>query len=65
MYPAIVTGVVCFVGGIYLGSKYEQRAVAKALAGFAQLDSQARSLVDRARAFVSKGVRAELAKLGL
>jgi hypothetical protein len=65
MYPAIVTGVLCFAGGIYLGSKYEQRAVAKALAGFAKLDSQARSMVDRARSFVSKGVRDELVKLGL
>ena len=65
MYPAIVTGVVALGAGIYLGSKYEQRVVAKALAEFSKLDSQAKSLVDRARSYVSKGVRAELAKLGL
>lgn len=65
MYPAIVTGVVCFAGGIIVGRKYEQRAVAAVLAKFAQVDSQAHSLVNRCFTFLSAGLKSELKKLGL
>jgi len=56
-------GVVAFTCGTIWGRKLEQKAVAKALAGFAVLDADARSLVNRTWAFLSHGTKAELTKL--
>jgi hypothetical protein len=66
MHPVAVGFVVgAFAGGVIVGRKYEQRAVAAALAELAAVDQQVRSLVARCYSRLSTGVKAELKKLGI
>jgi hypothetical protein len=66
MYAGIaVTAVVCFAAGVVFGRKYEQKIVAKVLAEFARVDSQAKGLVNRCYTYLSNGLKAELKKVGL
>jgi hypothetical protein len=64
MFAAIaITGVVCFFGGVFVGRKYEQRIVAKALAKFAQLDRDAKAAIERVYHHIGDGIKSELRKL--
>ena len=68
MFTAI-TAVLCLSVGIIAGQLYgrkvEQKAVAKILSEFAQVDQDARSLVMRCYSRLANGVKSELKKLGI
>jgi hypothetical protein len=56
--------VGAFAGGVIVGRKYEQRAVATALAKLAAVDQQVLTLVVRCYSRLSSGLKTELKKLG-
>jgi phage-related minor tail protein len=68
MFTAItITAFVCLAIGIVIGQIYgrrvEQKLVAKTLSGFAAVDQDARSLVNRCYLSLSDGIKRELDKL--
>jgi len=64
MHPfLIVSAVVIFCVGIFVGRKYEQKAVAEVLTTFAAVDHEAKDLVSRCYLNFSAGIKRELDKL--
>jgi hypothetical protein len=61
----VITNLITFVAGVWLGSKYEQRAIARALAICAASENEAKELIGRAYHYFGQGVKDELKRLGL
>lgn len=68
-FDVVGVGVLFFAcgvfGGVIIGRRFEQKAVAKVLSEFARVDQEAKSLVNRCYAYLSDGIKAELHRLGL